>query len=47
MFVEGHLYVNSRGGEGELDNIEVIEGELSEEDEEEIKEEYTNMVSWT
>ena len=47
MFVEGHLYVNNRGGQGELDYIKVLEGELSEEDIEEIKEEFESMVSWS
>ena len=47
MYVEGHLYVNNRGGQGELDYIKVIEGELSEEDIEEIKDEFESMVSWS
>ena len=47
IFVEGHLYVNNRGGQGELDNIKVIEGALSEEDQEEIKNEFESYVSWS
>ena len=47
IFVEGHLYVNNRGGQGELDFIKVLEGELSEEDIEEIKEEFESYVSWS
>ena len=47
IFVEGHFYVNNRGGHGELDYIEVIEGALSEEDQEEIKGEFESSVSWS
>lgn len=47
LYVEGHLYVNSRGGDGELDYIKVLEGELSEEDQREIEDKFSSMVSWT
>ena len=47
IFVEGYAYVNNLGGEGEITNFEVRRGELSEEDIQEIKDEFYGTVNWS
>lgn len=47
LFVKGYVYVNNKGGDGEITDLIVKKGHLSEEDIETIKEEFENIVCWS